>query len=91
MDYSVKFQSGLKYGSFLEKYGTDQQRQKWETVHQQIRLTGPQTELLSSFYRKMKVLVMAGYLVWRLCQPMSHLCSLCRCQSPNPNPFLRSR
>ncbi len=60
MDYAAKFSAGLDYGAFLENYGTDQQKQKWAVVHQQISLTPAQQDLLSTFIREMKVLVLAG-------------------------------
>lgn len=60
MDFAAKFEAGREYGAFLEKYGTDQQRERWATVHDQVRLSAAQTELLSGFVREMKVLVVAG-------------------------------
>lgn len=60
MNYSEKFDAGLEYHAFLQKYGSDSQRQKWQAVHQQVTLNPEQRELLSSFSRDMRVLVLAG-------------------------------
>lgn len=60
MDYAAKFESGLSYADFLEKYGSDVDRSRWREFHEQVRLTPAQIELLRSFTRDMKVLVMAG-------------------------------
>ena len=60
MNYSEKFSTGLKYDTFLKKYGTDSQQKKWQVVHQQVALKPVQRELLTSFQREMKIIVMAG-------------------------------
>src|SRR5690606_14009768 len=60
MDYATKFESGLPYADFLAKYGSETERRRWDEFHQQVHLTDAQTELLRSFVREMKVLVMAG-------------------------------
>lgn len=60
MDFSAKFETGLPYGEFLEKYATDDQRQRWDEFHASISLTDDQKTLLQSFVRDMKVLVLAG-------------------------------
>ncbi len=60
MDYAAKFKSGLSYADFLAKYGSDTERSRWESFHEQVRLTDEQTALLQSFTRDMQVLVMAG-------------------------------
>jgi thiol-disulfide isomerase/thioredoxin len=60
MDFGAKFEAGLSYAGFLEKYGSDEHRQRWQAVHDQVRLSESQQALLRSFEREMKVLVSAG-------------------------------
>ena len=60
MNYAAEFENGLSYSDFLTAHGTEEQRQRWADVHDQVNLTSAQQELLSSFVRKMKVLVVAG-------------------------------
>ncbi len=60
MDFAAKFEDGLAYNDFLEKYGTDEHRRRWEGVHTEVALTDDQKTLLASFVREMKVLVVAG-------------------------------
>jgi len=60
IDYGAKFEAGLGYHEFLAKYGTEEQRRRWESVHEKVSLTAPQRELLASFRRDMKVLCLAG-------------------------------
>lgn len=60
MNYQTKFESGLEYCAFLEKYGSDQHRSRWSGVHEQVVLLPQQSELLAGFVRDMKVMVLAG-------------------------------
>lgn len=60
LDYGTKFDTGLGYHEFLSRYATEEQRRRWEAVHESIELTGTQKELLASFTREMKVLCLAG-------------------------------
>ena len=60
MDYAAKFDAGLTYQDFLDKYGTDEHKRRWDDVFAEVTLTDAQNELLSSFIREMKVLVVAG-------------------------------
>src|SRR5262245_11512428 len=60
LDYGAKFETGLGYHEFLAKYGTEEQRRRWESVHEKVSLTAPQRELLASFRRDTKVLCLAG-------------------------------
>jgi thiol-disulfide isomerase/thioredoxin len=60
MDWSAKFAAALPYREFLEKYGSDVERRRWEEFHQSVSLTDAQRQLLGSFVRDMPVLVMAG-------------------------------
>lgn len=59
-DYGEKFELGLGYHEFLSKYGTEEQRRRWEAMHEQVSLTAPQSALLAGFTREMKVLCLAG-------------------------------
>lgn len=60
MDWGAVFEQGLEYAPFLERFGTPEQRRRWGEVFERTRLTEPQRELLRSFVREMKVLVVAG-------------------------------
>src|SRR5260370_6229805 len=60
MNLFEKFQLGLPYNDFLSRYATDDQKKRWRQVHEQIKLTEPQRELLASFGRQMNVLCLAG-------------------------------
>jgi hypothetical protein len=60
MDFSAKFDAGLSYGDFLARYGSDEHRRRWAAVHEAVRLSGAQRELLAGFVREMKVLCLAG-------------------------------
>ncbi len=60
MDFKAKFESGYGYGEFLEKYGSDADRMKWQMVHDLVKLSDDQQALFSGFARQMNVLVMAG-------------------------------
>jgi thiol-disulfide isomerase/thioredoxin len=60
MDYAAKFEAGLSYLEFLERYGNSDQKARWAGVHAKVKLSDSQTELLKSFTREMKVLVVAG-------------------------------
>jgi hypothetical protein len=60
MNLYQKFGQALPYADFLARYGTDAHKTRWQSVHDQIRLTPAQRELLGSFTRKMNVLCLAG-------------------------------
>ncbi|GAB4135395.1 MAG: hypothetical protein Tsb009_01600 [Planctomycetaceae bacterium] len=60
MDFNDKFEGGLSYDDFLAKYGNDEQQRRWATVYEQVVLSPEQKQLLHSFSREMKVLVLAG-------------------------------
>jgi hypothetical protein len=60
MNLFDKFQVGLPYATFLERYANDGQKQRWRQVHEQVRLTGAQRQLLAGFRRTMNVLCLAG-------------------------------
>jgi hypothetical protein len=55
-----KFAQGLSYADFIAKYANEGQKQRWRQVHEQVKLTPAQTELLTSFRRTMNALCLAG-------------------------------
>lgn len=59
-NFAAKFETGLTYSAFLETYGSADQRSRWDAVHRQVQLTASQKQLLGSFTREMKLLVLAG-------------------------------
>jgi thiol-disulfide isomerase/thioredoxin len=60
MNLFDKYQQGLSYTDFLARYANDGQKQRWRQVHEQVALTPPQRELLTSFVRTTHVLCLAG-------------------------------
>ncbi|TWT58362.1 hypothetical protein KOR42_17360 [Thalassoglobus neptunius] len=60
MDYNQFFEEALPYSQFLERYATPDQNHRWSEFRKSVKLTAAQVELLKSFTREMKVLVMAG-------------------------------
>src|SRR5262249_20136581 len=60
MNLFEKFQLGLSYNDFLARYATEDQKKRWRQVHEQIKLTELQEQLLNSFRREMDVLCLAG-------------------------------
>jgi thiol-disulfide isomerase/thioredoxin len=60
MDFGAKFDQGLNYDDFLAKFGTEEHQRRWNALRAEVRLTDAQQELLRSFVREMKVLVLAG-------------------------------
>jgi len=56
-----KFDAGLDYADYVAA-GTEPQQANWREVDAQVQLTAPQRELLSSFTREMRVIVLSG--VW---------------------------
>lgn len=54
-----EFSKGMAYSHYVA-LGTESQRAAWGRVHERVRLTARQEELLSSFTRDMKVLVTSG-------------------------------
>lgn len=60
MDFGAKFETGLDYASFLDRYADQTQRTRWDDFRAIVQLTDDQKSLLSSFVRDMKVLVLAG-------------------------------
>jgi hypothetical protein len=60
MNLFDKFQQGLSYPDFLTRHATDEQKNRWQQVYDQVALTPAQRELLASFRRTMPVLGLAG-------------------------------
>ena len=60
MNLHEKQQLGLPYADFLNKYGKDTDKARWQQLHAQITLTEAQKTLLKSFQRAMPVLCLAG-------------------------------
>jgi hypothetical protein len=60
MDLAAKFETGLSYDAFLQKYGNDDQKGRWAKFHAAVKLKPAQVELLKSFTREMKVFCLAG-------------------------------
>jgi thiol-disulfide isomerase/thioredoxin len=59
-NYAAKFDLGLPYPDFLAKYGSDEHCRRWAGVHDTVRLTDAQRQLLGSFKRRMKIICLAG-------------------------------
>ncbi|MCA9039631.1 MAG: thioredoxin family protein [Planctomycetaceae bacterium] len=60
LNYTELVSQGLDYTSFLNQYATPEQRQRWVRFYELVTLSETQQELLRSFVREMKVLVLAG-------------------------------
>ncbi|HVT82680.1 MAG TPA: thioredoxin family protein [Phycisphaerae bacterium] len=59
-DFRSVFQRALPYGSYLQHYANEEQRQRWARSYDAIELSGEQKALLASFRRKMNVLCLTG-------------------------------
>src|ERR1700722_16677573 len=59
MDMHAKFNLGLPYKSFLEKYANSGQKDRWRQAFETMSLTASQKQLLSGFKREMKVMGLA--------------------------------
>lgn len=60
MDWKARFEVGLTYHEFLERYGTEVHRERWRRVYEAVQLTPEQRALLGGFQRDMKLLALAG-------------------------------
>jgi hypothetical protein len=60
MNYAAAFEAALPYESFLDQYGTAEQRRRWNEFLAGVTLSTEQEALLQSFTREMKVLCLAG-------------------------------
>jgi len=62
MNLYPKFSGAHRLADFLAKYGSDTDRQRWNSVHDRVALTDEQKALLVKFRREVHVLVLAGAL-----------------------------
>jgi thiol-disulfide isomerase/thioredoxin len=60
LEFGHEFEKGLHYDDFLDRYATEEQRNRWDAAYERVALTDMQKELLRSFKREMKVVVLAG-------------------------------
>jgi thiol-disulfide isomerase/thioredoxin len=60
MNLFSEFETGLPLAEFLAKYGTADQRARWQAATAQTALTDEQRKLLGTFTRHTNVLVLAG-------------------------------
>ncbi|MBM4068029.1 MAG: thiol reductase thioredoxin [Planctomycetes bacterium] len=60
MELFEKYQQGLSYAAFIERYASDVHMQRWRQMQEQVELTPAQKALLGSFTRRMPVLCLAG-------------------------------
>jgi len=51
-----KFRAGLCYADFLARYASEGQKQRWQQVFDEVRLTAAQRELLAALQRQVNVL-----------------------------------
>ncbi len=56
-----KHEAGLSYAGYMDS-GTQQQRDDWGQIYEQVRLTSVQRDLLGSFRRRMIVVGLSG--IW---------------------------
>lgn len=59
-DFESVFHSSHSYSEYLQKFGSESDRERWQMVYDRIQLSEHQIEVLKTFRREMKVLVMAG-------------------------------
>jgi len=59
-DFRPVFDRAQKYAPFLEQFATPDQRQRWKSVYDSVKLSPDQLNTLSSFRRQMLVICMAG-------------------------------
>lgn len=71
-EWTSLFERGLRYGEFLERHGSPEQRRRWSDHANALELTAPQRELLARFRRTMRVLCLAG--AW--CGDCVHQCPI---------------
>ncbi|MFM7412216.1 MAG: thioredoxin family protein [Planctomycetota bacterium] len=58
--WAAAFAAALPYAAFLERHGTDEQRQHGDGFHARVSLSPEQRGVLATFVRRMPVLVLAG-------------------------------
>lgn len=60
MDFAARFQKGLTYAAFLDQYGTDDHKRRWQAMYEEVALTDAQKDLIRGFVREMNVICVAG-------------------------------
>jgi thiol-disulfide isomerase/thioredoxin len=60
IDWSRVFAAALPYETFLDRYASGVQRDRWQTMHGRFVLTAEQQDVLAGFSRHMPVLCVAG-------------------------------
>ncbi|MGH2398270.1 MAG: thioredoxin family protein [bacterium] len=60
MTWEDRYAAGLPYQEFLDRYGSDTHRQRWQTAYNGITLNQEQGDLLNGFRRQMHLLCVAG-------------------------------
>jgi thiol-disulfide isomerase/thioredoxin len=58
--WETAFNAALRYGEFLDRFATAEQRARWDAFHARVSLTPEQKTLLGGFVRRMPVMVLAG-------------------------------
>jgi hypothetical protein len=59
-DFAATFSRALDYRRFLERYGTAEQRTRWQQVYDAVKLTEAQRALVQSFRRRMPMICLSG-------------------------------
>lgn len=59
-DYQRRFEQGLPYREFLDRFANDRDRQRWQAVYDVVTLDSQQQAWLSALPRDMRLLCMAG-------------------------------
>lgn len=60
MSWQESYQAALPYREFLQRYGTDAHRERWQSAYDRVTLTRPQEALLRGFVRQIHLLCLAG-------------------------------
>ena len=60
MNWKEHYDQALTFVEFLDKYGTESHRQRWQAVYDRVQLTQAQRVLLGGFPRQMRLLCVAG-------------------------------
>jgi thiol-disulfide isomerase/thioredoxin len=60
MVWEERYTAGLPYREFLDRYGTDAHRERWQSAYDRVTLTPAQDKLLNGFQRQMHLLCLAG-------------------------------
>ena len=60
IDWANVFSESLPYTSFLDRYASPSQRDRWQAMHAHVLLSMEERKLLGGFSRRMPVLCLAG-------------------------------